>query len=310
MAPLTAKEVFAKMQAQPLSVKDVRKRVHAAEEAADWAGVLQWEGRMEDMMTAAQEPDGEWVAMGGTRRFDGYEDVECAKILQTFSIAHMLTMQAKMSKDQPLDLLKHMGSSVALQERRIELLGKIKWFRDMGEEMCQLSVGLNIIGRKKDAAIYLQRARDVGAAHGFFSVESQACQGLGEIAVNEGRDEEGLDLLRNSVVAARLSEGNSLKFELGALAALVCALFKVNSVDERLRIDELEPLVLRLREAAKETSKKAGQLCVEELTALLDSARLHEVLCLLCTPRWQPIHNTRPFLQAKPLASVGHRFHQ
>ena len=46
---------------------------------------------------------------------------------------------------------------------------------------------------------YFQRARDVGAAHGFFSVECRSCLGLGQIAVNDGRAEEGLDLLRNAL---------------------------------------------------------------------------------------------------------------
>ena len=48
-------------------------------------------------------------------------------------------------------------------------------------------------------ARYYNRARDVGAVHGFFSVECRSCQGLGRIATDEGRVEEGLDLLRNAL---------------------------------------------------------------------------------------------------------------
>jgi hypothetical protein len=70
--------------------------------------------------------------------------------------------------------------------------------------MCSISVSLKFLGRKKDAAIYYQKARDVGAAHGFFSVESAACMGLGQDSVEEGREEEGLDLLRNALVHPEL----------------------------------------------------------------------------------------------------------
>jgi len=198
VAPLTAQEVFAKMQAQSLSVQEVWKRVEAAEAASDWEGVLKWEGRMEEMLTAARQPDGEWVAMGGTGSSYGSADAECDSIILTFSLAHGMTMQAKVSRDQPSHM--HVSSIVGLGERRIELLGNMERFRDMGELMCSIAVTLKLLGRNQDAAIYYQRARDVGAAHGFFSVESAACIGLGEDSVDEGRDEGGMDLLRNTLV--------------------------------------------------------------------------------------------------------------
>ena len=84
-------------------------------------------------------------------------------------------------------------------------------------------------------------------------------------------------LLRNALVAAELNELDDPKYELDAVNSLVEALFKTNSVDE------VEPLVLRYREAAKVRSEKEG-FCFAELDSLLCSARLHEVLCL-CTLR-------------------------
>ena len=42
----------------------------------------------------------------------------------------------------------------------------------------------------------------IGAAHGFFSAEGQACLGLGQLALHWGRHEDGLDLLRNVLAAA------------------------------------------------------------------------------------------------------------
>ena len=57
---------------------------------------------------------------------------------------------------------------------------------------------------------------------------------------------------------------------------------------EARAIDEMEPLVLRYREAVKACLEKQGGgsavYVVEECTGLLYSARLHEVLCI-CTPR-------------------------
>jgi hypothetical protein len=140
---------------------------------------------------------------------------------------------------------------------------------------------LRLLGRKSEAATWYQRTRDIGAAHGFFSLESTACRGLGRAAIDAGRHEEGVALHRNALVAAELNELDDPKYVVDALQDLVEALFTTKSVDE------VEPLVLRLREAAKAKSGKDGGACFAEFHSLLCSARLHEVLCL-CTPRWKP----------------------
>jgi len=158
--------------------------------------------------------------------------------------------------------------------------------------MCSLADILRILERNSDAAKWYQRARDVGAAHGFFSLESNACTGLGSAAMDEGRHEEGVALLRNALVAAELNELDDPAFELAPLDSLTHALFKTNS------IDEVEPLVLRYREAAKAKSEKEG-FCLRELDSVVYSARLHEVLCL-CTPRWEPLLTAASLLTARP----------
>ena len=196
-------------------------------------------------------------------------DEFCSGILWAFCNAHLWGFQATYSKD-------HARSVVGPLERRIPLLGKLQRFRDQGEAMCNLSMMLNFLGRKSEAAIWYQRARDVGAAHGFFSLESKACMGLGKAAMEEGLDEEGLALLRNALVAAELNELDDPDFERNALDVLIYALFKTNA------IDEVEPLVLRYRAAAKAQSEMEG-FCYAEFNSLLFSARLHEVLCL-CNP--------------------------
>ena len=239
----------------PVPLQDVAANINVAKATADWRGVLKWEGRMQELM-ARQSDDA------------------CSSILLAFCDSHQMGWQATGSEH-------HMRSYVALQERRIPLLGKLQRFRDQGEDMCKLSNILHLLERNSEAATWSQRARDVGAAHGFFSLESKACRGLGMAAVEEGRDEEGVALLRNALVAAELNELDDPKYELDALASLIHALFKTKY------IDEVEPLVLRFREAAKAKSEKEEfglRICIEEFNSLLSSAQLHEVLCL-CTPR-------------------------
>ena len=161
---------------------------------------------------------------------------------------------------------------VRLQDRRIEILGNMERFRDQGETMCDAAEYLELAGKRQEAAGYYQRARDVGAAHGFFSVECTACIGLGTVAMTEGRHEEGVNLLRNALAAWSLREDEDDTYmELQVLAPLTDALFQTHE------IDEVEPLVLRYQETAEAQSRKAGRLCYWELDSLYTSARLLEV---------------------------------
>ena len=241
--------------APPLPLQDVLAKLDAAHSAGDWRGVLKWQGRMEELV-ARQSDDAS------------------SEVLNAFSAAHTIGYQATRSED-------HARSSIKLEERRISLLGKLQRFRDQGETMCMVSTLLRSLERNSEAATWYQRARDVGAAHGFFSLESLACTGLGSVAIDAGRREEGLELLRNALVAAELNELDDPKYELDALQSLILVLFETKS------IDDVEPLVLRYREAAKVQSEK-GRVCFAEFESLLFTAQLHEVLCLY-TPRWGPL---------------------
>jgi hypothetical protein len=257
-------------------LQDVAAKINAAHAAGKWRDVLKWEGRMEELM--AGEPDD-----------------FCSGVLWAFSNAHRMGWQATSSND-------HARSSVGLEERRIPLLGKLQRFRDQGEAMCRVSNMLRILERNSEAATWSQRARDVGAAHGFFSLESQACIALGIAAVEEGRDEEGLALLRNALVAAELNELDDPQYELDALLSLINVLFETGS------IDEVEPLVLRYREAAKAQSGKEG-FCFAELKSLHYSARLHEVLCMHLA-FGDPFLRLSHRFQHGHIAPDCHRFHR
>jgi len=135
--------------APPVPLQEVAAKFNAAYAAGDWRGILKWEGRMEEMM--ARQPD---------------ED--CSNTLLAFSNAHRTGFTATGSKD-------HAHSYVGLEERRIPLLGKLQRFRDQGDAMYGLSITLRFLQRNIEAATWNQRTRDVGAAHGFFSLESRAC---------------------------------------------------------------------------------------------------------------------------------------
>jgi hypothetical protein len=262
--------------APPVPLQEVVEKINAARATDDWRGVLKWEGRMEELM-APQSDD------------------VCSQILKAFSRAHYLGFQATGSKD-------HARSCVALEERRVPLLGKLQRFRDQGGVMCNLSDTLRFLERDSEAATWSQRARDVGAAHGFFSLESTACMELGGAAFNAGRHEEGSALLRNALVAAELNELDDPAFELDALNRLIATLFTTNS------IDEVEPLVLRYREAAKALWAEKEEFRFADCDSLLCSARLHEVLCMH-SAFWNPFSLLHPCLQHGHMASGCHRFH-
>ena len=108
--------------------------------------------------------------------------------------------------------------------------------------------------------------------------------------MREGRHEEGVALLRNSLVAAELNELDNPTFELASLTALIKAFFTAHA------IDEAEPLVLRHREAAEARSETQGGVCSAALESVLFHARLHEVLA----PRWQRLLTPRVLSQAPP----------
>ena len=157
-------------------LQEVWENVKAAQVALDWRGVLKWEGRMDELL--------EYQA----------EDADRDSVLGAFLDAHMGAFASGCSQTD------HALSILGIQKRRIELLGKIQRFRDQGEAICVVAGTLQTLGRQKEASPFYQRARDVGEAHGFFSVESRACLGLGLGAIKDGRSEEGVELLQNALV--------------------------------------------------------------------------------------------------------------
>ena len=160
-------------------------QLREASAAQNWRGVLKLEGRMEELM-------------------EGAEDTTCDFVLRSFARAHQL---AHGSNSDP----KHCHSIISIGQRRVELLGKMQRFRDQADAICSIGDSLIAFKKSKEGGSYYQRARDLGAQHGFFSIECRACVGLGNLAIEEGRHEEGQALLRNAVAAAPLNEARTLQ---------------------------------------------------------------------------------------------------
>ncbi|KAJ1479958.1 hypothetical protein T484DRAFT_1812368, partial [Baffinella frigidus] len=225
-------------------LQEVFEAVKRADAASDWRGVLKHEHRMEEMM--ADEPDGSQE-----------------RTLFAFLRAHQMGLISTNDK-------QHSEQCVLLEERRAEILGKMQRFRDQGECYCSAAESLLVLTKHPEAIKLFERARKLGEAHGFFSVECRACEGIGQLAMLQGRHEEGVEMLRHALAAAPLNEEDDSHFELRVLEKFIDALFVTNA------FDEVEPLVERYREAASAESRVSKSLCHQEVDSLYASARLHE----------------------------------
>jgi hypothetical protein len=127
----------------PLPLRQVRERFEKAHATGDWRGVLKLEGRMEELM--------------------GADDYNNNTILAAFARAHDLGYESTANSEHALSFIR-------VQERRVELLGNMERFRDQGDALCSLGDHLHILGKRQESEAFFQRARDLGAQHGFFSL--------------------------------------------------------------------------------------------------------------------------------------------
>ena len=250
-----------------MSYMDILDKLGVADKACDWRGVLEFEFRFEQLMSLAETLENSATI----------SDILC----NTFLRAH--TMEAME--------LGATGSLKAarVQVRRLDFQGRLGHWREQGDTMCDIAQTLISCDEGEcgehhleEAKRYLQLARDLHATKEIFSAECRACFVLGQLAMKEGREEEGLELFRQSLSAAPFDEYEDHRTEYLVLAVFTDALFKRNAWDE------LDTLVSRFREVGKATSLKAGQLEYAELHSLYVAARFHQVRCIPSTrgPLW------------------------
>jgi len=124
-------------------LRDVFQQVVVANSMGDWRGVLKWEGRIDELL-------------------ENQSDTQCDAIFQIFVQASWQQISSTSSHDKALKLEK----LDRLEERRVDLLGKMERFRDQGEGMCSIGQNLLLAQKAHDAKRWFQRGRDVGEAHG------------------------------------------------------------------------------------------------------------------------------------------------
>jgi len=117
-----------------LSIKEVVQKLDAAHEADDWRAVLKFEGRLDEMQSIMP-------------------DKVRQETLAFFSYAHGLALNSTGKKE-------HAVSALALEERRIPLLFKLKRFRDQGIAMCDRADKFYFLDRNTEAGTSYQVARD------------------------------------------------------------------------------------------------------------------------------------------------------
>jgi hypothetical protein len=235
----------------------VEQLMHQMQKASDrglWHEVVKSEHRMAEMI--ATTPDA--VTLG---------------ILTTFMNAH-----EKLSKET--GDAHHLSSCDQLQERKIELLGAMNRFRDQGEEM--YSQGSSLLLRKYEkgnpdvgrierdlAEKWFKRTRAVAEQHGFFTLESEACFGLGKLSVNDDRVEEGIDLIKNAYIAGDLDD--SVAHASQAVELLIELYIQTHQLDDAVL------LIPKYGELAKKSSYIVRVLA--ELVITTFKARINQVRC-------------------------------
>jgi tetratricopeptide (TPR) repeat protein len=146
---------------------EIEKMVLEATLARDWPGVLRW------------EKDLEWMN-------------------DHFNMKHAFAEAHFAQRDY--------AKAACLYERCARDLEREQQFRDAAAALC---VAGHCFYNQEDAQggeTLFQRARDLGAQHGFYSTECTACLGLGRVALLQGRTQEAEHLFRVALSAVDFIE--------------------------------------------------------------------------------------------------------
>lgn len=203
------------------------------------------------------------------------EDVMLDLPIELLSNAHKTTIinmfiQANEYAARATGQFEHATTAIRLSKYLIAHFEKMEDFAAQGQAITDIANIFVCISKHEDAKFYFQKLRDLGVQHGCFTMECMSCIGLGEQALLEGFQTDGVDLLRNAVAASSLMipGDNPLGYEMNSLQALAGALFDLNN------IDEAEPLVLRMALLAK--GVQLYTLEKMQLKSIFFTIRLHE----------------------------------
>jgi tetratricopeptide (TPR) repeat protein len=227
---------------------DLMSTIHTVEFARDWRKVIPLQAKMEMLML-----DGPIDVTNDQRR----------AILNLFIHSNNLA-------NAETGHYMYKTSALRLKESIVKLLGDMGLFHDQALEMTSLGGMFMCMKQIKVANVYFQEVRDIGEAHGFFTLECKGCLGLGRVAMKEGRVEEGLALLRNALVASSLLIPSDLPhtYEMNALYWLIDALFDTDA------LDEAETMIMRM--AALVQEEALDYIQVNDMRVVIDKARLHQ----------------------------------
>ena len=177
--------------------------------STDWREILKWDGRLAELM--AHDTDN-----------------HCDFFLQAFREAHKhgkSSLELSLETEESMELARHHTIRIhELNCRRADLLQKMERFRDQGELLCKVADHLgkvsdhhlsqselradpHVAAKNAEAYSYYQKARKIGEAHGFFSVECLSCLGLARLERFNGRHAEAVDIFRNALVPFRALAG-------------------------------------------------------------------------------------------------------
>jgi tetratricopeptide (TPR) repeat protein len=245
-----------KNEIQHTPVNELCKILDDAYEKKDWVEILRWTSRIDEFFACGICSD------------------ECkASLLSVFCAAYTGTMPVSYKVDglaRVLDADERGYDLHVLMLRHAEVLHRLERYRDEGELICSAADCIYDLGRFDDCIKLYSSARSIAEGNGFFTVECVSCKGLGLCYLQQGRVDEGFDLLRNAFATAPLCEHSKLKLEFGTLDTLTHALYEYE------RFTEIEALLPQLKLVSKRISKEFNSLDLCELNYYILSAHIYE----------------------------------
>ncbi|KAJ1464688.1 hypothetical protein T484DRAFT_1868176, partial [Baffinella frigidus] len=116
------------------------RMVEKAWVSRDWAGVLRWESRLEDLLTLPE--------------------AEHPQLIESFAVANLNQ--------------GHFAKAASLFQRSVQILGKLERFTEQGAAMCRVGECFLRLNDAKGAETWYQKARKLGEKHGCYAVECSA----------------------------------------------------------------------------------------------------------------------------------------